>query len=175
MRAAGEGTFLLGLPPVCSAFSKVPTCLPVTVALGDQCNQTCEKQQKTPLNLDPSLGAARPRGVRLLCPESRAASAGDSRIGQGLSAGNMGEEPRPQCLPGQVLRAGHKTRAGMCRCPCGESTLAPRGGWRVSQNLTGLSSARPGTQFTSVLLQSPASLIHSRGRDFHLMGPTGQV
>lgn len=126
--AAGEGTSVLGLLPVCSAFSKVPTCLHVTVAFGDQCSRACEKQQKTPLNLDPSLGAARPQGVRLLCPESRAAPAGDSRVGEGLSARNMGEEPRPQCLPGQVLRAGHKTRAGMCRCPCGESNPAPMEG-----------------------------------------------
>ena len=125
MRVAGEGTSLLGLPPVCSAFSKVPTCPHVTVALGDQCSWTCEKQQKMPLNLDPSLRAACPQGVHLLCPKSRAASAEDSRIGEGLSTRNMGEEPRPQCLPGQVLRAGHKTRAGMCRCPCRESTPTP--------------------------------------------------
>ena len=59
---------------------------------------------------------------------------------------------------------------------------SPHGGWRVSQNHAGLSSARPGTQFTTVspapTAEPPAPrppAIHSRKRDFHLMGPMGQV
>lgn len=94
---------------LCALPSRVPTCLHVTATRGDIRSQSFKKQQTRYLNPDPSLGAAGPQGVYLLCPESRSGHCSSRRY-QGRR-GHVSREHGRGAETTAPVRAGAQSRS----------------------------------------------------------------